>query len=167
MLSEATVRQAKPKDRDYKLSDSEGLHLFVAKSGHRSWRLKYRFAGKERRLVFGAYPSVSLKEARELKVEARRLLSAGRDPGIGSGPVAGKASRSNGEVICNGISLVPLGLDWCGGQGQRRCARSHRPDHGRGRLRHRSRQRLRASLKTAPPSSRRARAARLLRSRGP
>ena len=39
MLSEIAVRQAKPKDRDYKLSDAEGLHLFVAMSGHRSWRL--------------------------------------------------------------------------------------------------------------------------------
>ncbi|WP_374531667.1 Arm DNA-binding domain-containing protein [Novosphingobium sp.] len=53
MLSEATVRQAKPKDRDYKLSDAEGLYLFVTKAGHRSWRLKYRFAGKERRLILG------------------------------------------------------------------------------------------------------------------
>lgn len=82
MLSELAVRQAKPKDRDYKLSDAEGLHLFVATSGHRSWRLKYRFAGKERRLVLGAYPAVSLKDARERKCEARKLLDAGRDPGI-------------------------------------------------------------------------------------
>ncbi|MGB3796105.1 MAG: integrase arm-type DNA-binding domain-containing protein [Alteraurantiacibacter sp.] len=55
MLSEVAVRQAKPKDKDYKLSDSEGLYLYVTKTGKRSWRLKYRFAGKERRLVFGAY----------------------------------------------------------------------------------------------------------------
>jgi len=82
MLSEIAVRQAKPKDRDYKLSDAEGLHLFVAKSGHRSWRLKYRFAGKERRLILGSYPAVSLKEARERKCEARKLLGEGRDPGV-------------------------------------------------------------------------------------
>lgn len=82
MLSEVAVRQAKPKDKDYKLSDSEGLYLYVTKTGKRSWRLKYRFAGKERRLVFGAYPEVSLKEAREKKVEARKLLGEGRDPGI-------------------------------------------------------------------------------------
>ncbi|CAH0496035.1 hypothetical protein NVSP9465_01063 [Novosphingobium sp. CECT 9465] len=54
MLNDMTVRNAKAKDRDYKLSDSEGLHLFIAKSGHKSWRFKYRFAGKERRLVFGS-----------------------------------------------------------------------------------------------------------------
>ncbi len=82
MLSEVAVRNAKAKDKDYKLADSEGLYLFVTKAGHRSWRLKYRFAGKERRLIFGSYPEVSLKDARERKLEARRLLSEGRDPGI-------------------------------------------------------------------------------------
>ena len=82
MLSEVAIRQAKARDRDYKLSDSEGLYLFVAKSGYRSWRLKYRFAGKERRLMLGAYPSVSLKEARQRKCDARLLLDAGRDPGM-------------------------------------------------------------------------------------
>ena len=65
MLSELAVRQAKAKDKDYKHSDSEGLYLFVAKSGFRSWRLKYRFAEKERRLILGPYPEDSLKEARD------------------------------------------------------------------------------------------------------
>ena len=55
MLTELGVRNAKAGDKDYKLSDSEGLYLFVSKAGHRSWRLKYRFAGKERRLILGAY----------------------------------------------------------------------------------------------------------------
>lgn len=82
MLSEMAVRQAKAKDKAYKLSDSEGLYLYVSKAGHRSWRLKYRFAGKERRLVLGSYPELPLKEARERKREARRLLASGRDPGI-------------------------------------------------------------------------------------
>ena len=82
MLSEVAVRQAKARDKDYKLSDSEGLYLYVSKSGHRSWRLKYRFAGKERRLIFGSYPEVSLKDARVKKLEARKLLAEGRDPSI-------------------------------------------------------------------------------------
>ena len=82
MLTEMAVRQAKAKERDYKLSDAEGLYLFVTRTGHRSWRLKYRFGGKERRLILGAYPAVSLKEARDRKASARKLLSDGRDPGI-------------------------------------------------------------------------------------
>lgn len=80
MLTEAAVRKAKPTDRDYKLSDSGGLHLFVSKSGHRSWRLKYRHGGKERRLVFGAYPDVSLAAARQMRDDAKRMLREGRDP---------------------------------------------------------------------------------------
>lgn len=80
MLTDAAARKAKPREKDYKLSDSGGLHLFVARSGHRSWRLKYRFGGKEKRIVFGAYPEVSLAEARQLRDDARKLLRDGRDP---------------------------------------------------------------------------------------
>ena len=77
MLTDAAVRKAKPGDKDYKLPDSGGLHLFVTKSGHRSWRLKYRFDGKERRLVFGPYPDVSLAQARQMRDDAKRLLRSG------------------------------------------------------------------------------------------
>lgn len=96
MLSEVAVRQAKGKDKDYKLSDAEGLYLFVTKAGHRSWRLKYRFAGKERRMIFGSYPELSLKEARERKAEARKLLATGRDPGI-EAKKAALAKRQSAE----------------------------------------------------------------------
>lgn len=54
-----TVRQiesAKPADKDYKLSDGQGLYLLIKKSGARYWNLKYRFAGKEKKLVIGVYP---------------------------------------------------------------------------------------------------------------
>ncbi len=80
MLTEVQVKNAKAKDKDYKLSDSEGLYLFVTTKGHRSWRMKYRFAGKEGRLVFGAYPEMGLREARDRKGDARKLLREGRDP---------------------------------------------------------------------------------------
>jgi len=82
MLSDTAVRQAKARDKDYELSDSEGLYLYVTKAGHRSWRFKYRFDGKERRLMLGSYPEVSLKVARERKTEARRLLVEGKDPAL-------------------------------------------------------------------------------------
>ena len=82
MLTDMKVRQARPQAKDYKLADSEGLYLFVSKAGLRSWRFKYRFAGKERRLILGRYPEIGLKEARERKAHARRLLADGRDPGI-------------------------------------------------------------------------------------
>ena len=81
MLTDAAVRKAKAREKAYKLADSGGLHLFVTKTGHRSWRLKYRFDGKERRIVFGQYPEVSLAEARIMRDDAKRLLREGRDPG--------------------------------------------------------------------------------------
>ena len=82
MLTDLLIKNATANGKDYKLFDSGGLHLFVSKSGHRSWRLKYRFGGKERRLMIGSYPDVSLKDARERRNAARTLLANGRDPGI-------------------------------------------------------------------------------------
>jgi hypothetical protein len=74
MLTDLKARAAKPREKDYKLADAGGLYLFVTTKGYRSWRMKYRFAGKEKRLTFGAYPEVSLGEARERRDQARRLL---------------------------------------------------------------------------------------------
>lgn len=64
MLTDAQARQARAKDKDYKLSDSGGLYLFVSKTGHKTWRLKYRYLGKEKRLMIGKYPDVRLSDAR-------------------------------------------------------------------------------------------------------
>ena len=93
MLTDMAVRQAKPRPKDYKLADSEGLYLFVSKAGLRSWRLKYRFAGKERRLVLGRYPEMGLKEARDRKADARKLLREGRSGDRGSQGAGGTCGR--------------------------------------------------------------------------
>jgi integrase len=82
MLTDAQARKAKPAEKDYKLADSGGLYLFVTTKGFKSWRLKYRFADKEKRLVFGPYPEVSLIEARDRRDEARRKLRDHIDPAI-------------------------------------------------------------------------------------
>jgi hypothetical protein len=65
MLTDLKARQAKAAEKDYKLADSGGLYLFVTTNGYKSWRMKYRLSGKEKRLVFGPYPEVSLAEARQ------------------------------------------------------------------------------------------------------
>lgn len=96
MLTDPQVKKAVAKDRDYKLPDSGGLHLFVTKTGHRSWRFKYRFGGKERRLVFGSYPEVTLKRARELRDDAKRALRDGLDPGLES--KRARLSRQRGHT---------------------------------------------------------------------
>lgn len=82
MLSDAKARGAKPGERDYKLADGLGLFLLVRPNSSKLWRCKYRFAGKEKLLSFGAYPEVSLAEARARRDEARRIMRDGQDPSI-------------------------------------------------------------------------------------
>lgn len=81
-LTDAQARKALKGNKDYKIADAGGLYLYVTKAGHKSWRMKYRFAGKERRLMFGPYPEVTLVEARDKRDAARRLLRDDIDPGV-------------------------------------------------------------------------------------
>lgn len=79
-LSELAVRNAKPRDKAFKIADSGGLHLLVQPNGGKLWRLKYRFAGKEKLLSFGPYPATSLAEARRARDDAKKTLAGGTDP---------------------------------------------------------------------------------------
>jgi len=79
-LTEVKVRNAKPEMKPRKLFDGRGLFLLVTPSGGRWWRLKYRFGAKAKTLSLGIYPDVGLKEARERRDEARKLLATGVDP---------------------------------------------------------------------------------------
>ncbi|OUK55043.1 hypothetical protein BZL31_02005 [Escherichia coli] len=80
-LTARQVETARPKEKDYKLSDERGLYLLVKTTGARYWRLKYRIAGKEKKLALGVYPDVSLAEARIKRDDARKIISEGGDPG--------------------------------------------------------------------------------------
>lgn len=80
MLTNAAAKAATARDRAYKLSDAGGLHLFVAPNGRKTWRLKYRRRGREQLLTIGAYPGISLPEARARREAAKAELRAGRDP---------------------------------------------------------------------------------------
>ncbi|WP_018718296.1 tyrosine-type recombinase/integrase [Arhodomonas aquaeolei] len=79
-LTDTAIRNAKPGDKARKLFDGGGLYLEVAPSGGKWWRLKYRYGGKEKRLSLGVYPDVSLKDARDRRDEARKLLANDIDP---------------------------------------------------------------------------------------
>jgi len=79
-LSDIAIRAAKPGPKPVKLSDEKGLFLLVQPSGGKLWRLKYRIAGKEKKLSLGRYPDVALKDARRRCDEARKLIAAGIDP---------------------------------------------------------------------------------------
>lgn len=82
MLTDLDVRRATGREKPYKLTDAQGLHLYVTPAGTRSWRFKYRFGGQERRIVFGTYPDIGLRRAREMRDDARQALRQGRDPGL-------------------------------------------------------------------------------------
>lgn len=81
-LSEAACRNAKGRERPYKISDGEGLYLFIQPSGSKLWRMAYRFGGKQKTLAFGIYPYITLADARAKRTEAKTALAAGRDPGV-------------------------------------------------------------------------------------
>ena len=80
LLSEKEIRAAKPQLQPYKLPDGAGLYLYVAQTGGKSWRYDYRVAGKRKTLTYGQYPAISLKNARELHVQAQQQLAGGIDP---------------------------------------------------------------------------------------
>ena len=80
MLTDKRIRALKPREKPYKAADAEGLYLYVSPAGGKHWRLKYRFAGKERLLTLGSYPSVPLSAAREKKDTAREQVAQGINP---------------------------------------------------------------------------------------
>lgn len=79
-LTDSAVRNAKTKAKQYKLADERGLYLLVKPNGSRLWRLKYRLHGKEQLYAIGPYPTVSLKDAREAALKARKEIGEGKHP---------------------------------------------------------------------------------------
>lgn len=82
MLTNAAVKAARPRAAAYKIYDEGGLHLYVATNSRKSFRMRYRLAGREQLLTFGTWPDVSLAEARERCEAARDALRAGADPRV-------------------------------------------------------------------------------------
>jgi hypothetical protein len=80
MLTDTEIRKAKAGDKPRKLCDSRGLFLVITPFGAKWWRFKYRFGMKEKLISFGTYPEVSLKEARDRRDEARKLLAVNKNP---------------------------------------------------------------------------------------
>jgi integrase len=119
-LTEAAIRAAKPADRAQKLFDGGGLFLLVNPNGSRHWRLKYRFAEREKLLALGPYPEVPLRLARRRRDEARRLLSDGTDPGAKR-----KADRA-ARVAAHDNTFERIAREWL-------AKKSHRWDPGNAR----------------------------------
>ncbi len=94
-LTDTKVRNAKPKSKQIKLFDGNGLFILVSPTGGKWWRFKYRFGGKEKLLSLGTYPEVSLAQARERRDAARKQLANGIDPSQARKAI--KASRAKDE----------------------------------------------------------------------
>jgi integrase len=101
-LSDLQVRNAKPAPKETKLFDGGGLFLLITPTGGKLWQLKYRFDNKEKKLSLGAYPSISLADARQRREDARKLLANGVDPG--EMKKSQKAAR--GELSANSFEMV-------------------------------------------------------------
>ncbi len=106
MLTDLACGKAAPKDKPYKLGDAGGLYLYVLQSGFKSWRWKYRVGGKEKRLVFGGYPEISLSKARELREDAARTLREGADPAVA------KRQRAAEQTAMAGSTFETIAREW-------------------------------------------------------
>jgi integrase len=105
-LTEMQVKNAKTRDKEYKLSDGLGLHLLVTPSGGKLWRLQYLFAGKQKSVAFGAYPAVPLSEARRRRDESREQIGNGIDPG------AVKKAQKSAKVSAAENSFEVVAREW-------------------------------------------------------
>jgi integrase len=105
-LADKQAKAALPKDKTYRLFDEKGLYLEVTPKGQKYWRMKYRFAGKEKRLSLGVYPEVSLKVARAGRDNARQQLSEGIDPS------ASKQAKKLATKTAALNSFEAIALEW-------------------------------------------------------
>src|SRR4051794_40859084 len=81
-LTDREIRKTEPGKALTKLSDGGGLQLWVMPDGAKRWRLAYRHNSKQKTLAIGVYPTTSLREARDAREDARRLLGSGQDPSL-------------------------------------------------------------------------------------
>ena len=106
MLTDIEVKKAKAQHKPYKLSDSGNMYLWVTPSGGKIWRWAYRWEGKEKLMVLGKYPAVSLALARGRRDEAKALLATGTDP------MAVRKVEKAAEQVANENSFASIADEW-------------------------------------------------------
>jgi len=106
MLNDTLIKNLKPAEKTKKYFDGGGMFLFVSNSGSKLWRMVYHFDKKEKLLSFGAYPTVSLKDARERRENAKRLLAQGIDPGAHKKDIVAKRIAEQANSFKN------IALEW-------------------------------------------------------
>jgi integrase len=105
-LTDKAIKGFKPQARDYKRADSNGLVLLVRPNGSKLWRFRYRVCGREKVLSIGAYPEVSLREARDAQADARKLLRDGVDPS------AKKQARKAASILNERGTFEVVAEEW-------------------------------------------------------
>ena len=105
-LTDVFIRSLKPLEKAYKHFDGGGLYIHVAPTGSKLWRMSYRFAGKGKLLSFGEYPTVSLKDAREKREEAKKLLAQGIDPSVW------KKQEKAARIIAQSNTFESIAREW-------------------------------------------------------
>jgi integrase len=100
-LTDTAIRNAKPKEKPYKVADSQGLYLLVNPRGSKLWRVKYRINGAERKLALGAYPEITLAEARAARDAARRQIAHAVDPNVAKRQARIEASMRAGNSFAS------------------------------------------------------------------
>jgi len=108
MLTESIIQKAKPKVKQYKLSDGKGLHLLVYPTGGKCWRYRYSFQGKESMVSLGSYPEISLQEAR------RRLMAARTDKAMGVNPRQKKQITRRELIASQENTFEKIAWEWHG-----------------------------------------------------
>ncbi len=105
-LNDIKCKNAKPKEKSYKLADEKGLYLEIMPNGSKYWRHKYRFNKKEKRIAYGVYPEVTLAEAREKRDISRKLLEQNIDP------VSHKQEQKHLALLNAENTFEPLAREW-------------------------------------------------------
>jgi integrase len=107
-LSDKTCKAAKPKEKQYKLFDGGGLFLLIRTNGSKLWQMKYRFYNKEKTLSFGAYPIVTLADAKQAREEAQKLLA--QKPPVD--PMAHKQKEQRDAILDTSNTFNAVSLEW-------------------------------------------------------
>ena len=119
-LSAVAVRNAKPKEKPYKLSDGKGLYLHIATSGKRTWRYRFKLAGKESTVVLGEYPAMSLEESRIERIKAREMVKAGKNPAqVRKEEKRAEIIKTEAAKLINKNTFEFIALEWIGQQRNR------------------------------------------------
>jgi hypothetical protein len=105
-LTDIFVKNLKPTNKPIRLTDGGGLYLYLTPSGTKSWRFNYRYQGKKYTLTFGTYPLISLKQARDQLVNAKRLLQSGINP------TAQKKAINDAIIAENSHSFEVVAREW-------------------------------------------------------